>query len=176
MQGMEAKRKPSHNMAFHRAAVLKRKLQDEQPFNVEAPSPSQGGPDQDPDSVARGRCLHIKMPIHHVGKVSGHKRKRSPSESKTQGAATKRKIDPHISNVQHPSEHLPADCSIGYLRTDVVYDIALLDDLSEALGFGPSGHLESGDPQPVTAMADISQHTVISPSDGRIDRSVINDT
>ena len=116
------------------------------------------------------------MPIHHVGNVSGAKRKRSPSESKPSSVATKRKPDPHISNVQYPSEHPSADRSIGYLRTDVVYDTALLDELSEALGFGPSGHLETGDPLPEMAMADTSHHSVVSPSDGRIDRSVINDT
>ena len=173
---IEVHAKPVHNMAFHRSAVLKRKFLDARNFNTDASSPSQGGPAQDPDFVAKGRGIKNEMPIHSVAKVSGFKRKRSTSDSPTRHAAMKHKINPHTSYEQYPTENPSSDCSSGYVRTDVVYDISLLDELSEALGFGPSGHLESGDPQPVSASADISQHIVFVPSDGRIDRSIVNNT
>ena len=117
-----------------------------------------------------------ELPIHSVGKVSGFKRKRSTSDSPTRHAAMQHKINPHTSYEQYPTENPSSDCSSGYVRTDVVYDISLLDELSEALGFGPSGHLETGDPQPQTAMEDTAQQTVFLPSDGRIDRSIVINT
>ena len=172
----EAKGKPYHNMAFHRSAVLKRKLLDEHSRISETVSPGQGGHIQDPDLAASGKGLKDQMPIHHVGKFSGCKRKRSPSMTNPSSANRKRTFDPHISTVQNPSGHLSADRSIGYFRTGVVFNPALLDEVFAALGFGPSAHLETGDPLPSTTMADTSQHSVVSPTDGRLDRSVLNHT
>ena len=65
----------------------------------------------------------------------------------------------------NPDQHIYVLQASGIYRSTIAYSPDILNELSEAIGLGPSSHLEAGMPHPHEELAE-PQHTSVSHANG----------
>ena len=153
------KRKPTHNMAFHRTAVLTRCCTNN-PADKQADSPGQGGRNVDPDLAAKVAKQFYHTPIHLVGKRCSTRNfdQLSSSHSSACSPGTGR----HVLDAYHTEITRQANDTSEHLNKKQRFDPEMFQDFANALGFQGFPIGSSGDPLPTTGMADDSQFTNVS--------------